>query len=289
LIRTARNILAAAGSAAILAGGMALAGAGAASAATLPTCPGSHCTNNSQGLAGYYGADDNHTHYRYVQTVTTASPTLIKLNGQNANTLGGVGVELCDPNLGIAAQLGVAFYGGSFHVNYLVGKFAAAPDPCANNGIINGYLFRFGNPLGMNNVSPGDQLQLAIWYAPWGHHFHQLSFGVCDITAGVCRQAYSGSHFNLNFWEFGIGAAANSQALTAPADNALDTFSSNMVTCYTCSHQVPITSVSPVNPYGIGGLTEAQFVNGSSQVTMSPNNSLSSGNSFTVYNGSTSA
>jgi hypothetical protein len=288
LIRTARNILAAAGSAAILAGGMALAGAGAASAASLPTCPGSHCMSNPIGAAGYQGTDDNHTHYRYVQTVTTATPQLVNLNGDKATSPGAVGVELCDPNTGFAAQLGLIYVGGTYQVIGLTGYFSSAADPCIQNGFLS-YVQHVRFPLGLNGVSTGDQLQLAIWYAPWGRHFHQLSFGVCDITSGVCRQAYTGTRYTQEFWEFGIGAAATSQTLTAPADNAMDTFSSNMVTCYSCSHMVPITSVSPVNPYGIGGLTEAQFVNSSSQVTMSPNNSLSSGNSFTVYNGSTSA
>jgi hypothetical protein len=290
LIRRATTILAAAGSAAILAGGLSLAGASAASAAAPPQCPGTHCSTNSEGLAGYYGADDNHTHYRYVQTETTASGTLIDLNGELAGTTGGVGVELCDPNLGIAAQLGVAYYAGAFHAAYLVGAFAAADDPCVQNGLINGYVFKYGQPLGLNPVTEGDQLALAIWYDPntGGSHFHQLSFSVCDITAGVCRQAYSGSRFNLNFWEFGIGAAANSQVLTAPADNLLDTFSDNDVTCYTCSRTVPITDVTPVNSFDVGGLTQAQFANISSQITMSPNNSLVSNDTFSVYNGSTS-
>jgi hypothetical protein len=291
LIRTARNILAAAGSAAILAGGMALAGAGAASAATLPNCPTTHCSNDTAGMAGYYGADDNHTHYRYVQTVTTAAPQLVNLNGNyNPNAQGAVGVELCDPNIGFAAQLSLANTPAGYQVRYRVGFFIAPKaDPCIQTGLTQ-FTFQSGNVLGLNGVSTGDQVELAIWYDPntSGHHFHQLSFGACDITAGVCRQAYSGSHFNLNFWEFGIGAITHSSTLTAPADNALDTFSSNMVTCYSCSHMVPITAVSPVNPFGIGGLTESQFLNSSSQVTMSPNNSLSASDDFTVYNGSTS-
>jgi len=287
LIRRARNILVAAGSAAILAGGMSLAGAGAASAASLPICPGSHCTTDSVGMAGYYGADDNHTHYRYVQTVTVAAPTLTALNGVGAKGAAGVGVELCDPNIGFSAQLAVGNIGGTFQAFYLVGFFKNAPDPCVNNGLINGVVFTSGTPLGLNPISPGDVLQLAIWYAPSGHFFHHFVFSVCDVTSQVCRQAETHGPFNLNLWEFGIGAVANNVSLTAPADNPLDTFSSNMVTCYTCSHMVPITAVSPVNPFGIGGLTQAQFANISSQIVMSPNNSLASNNEFTVYNGST--
>jgi len=289
LIRRARYILAAAGTAAVLAGGMALAGAPAASALSLPLCPGTHCSTNAVGLAGYYGADDNHTHYRYVQTVTTAAPTLIALQGVHAakTSIAGVGVELCDPNIGFAAQLGVANIGGTWVVAYLAGFYKAAADPCVQNGLINGVVFQAGTPLGLNTISTNDQLALAIWYAPAGPFFHHLSFSVCDITAGVCRQAYTTGPFNLNFWEFGIGAAANKVSLTAPANNLLDSFSSNEVTCYSCSGAVPITAVTPVNPFGIGGLTQAQFANVSSQIVMSPNNSLTAGNVFSVSNGST--
>ena len=287
MIRRARYILAAAGTAAVLAGGMSLAGAGAASALAPPLCPGTHCATNAVGLGGYYGADDNHTHYRYVQTVTTAAPQLIALNGVGAGSVAGVGVELCDPNIGFAAQLGVANIAGTWEVAYLAGFFKAAADPCVQNGLINGIVFSAGTPLGLNTVSTGDQLALAIWYAPAGPFFHHLSFSVCDITAGVCRQAYTTGPFNLNFWEFGIGAAANTVALTAPANNLLDSFSSNEVTCYSCSGPVPITAVTPVNPFGIGGLTQAQFANVSSQIILSPNNSLTAGNQFSLWNGST--
>ena len=103
MIRKARNILATAGSVAILAGGMALAGAGAASAQTLPSCAsGVNCASNLAGQAGYNGADDNHTHYRYVQTETTAAPQLVNLVGAAG---GSTGVTLCVENTGAVAQL----------------------------------------------------------------------------------------------------------------------------------------------------------------------------------------
>jgi hypothetical protein len=289
LIRRARNILVAAGSAAILAGGMTLAGAGAASAQSLPTCPGTHCSTNAEGVAGYYGAEDGQTHYRYVQTVTTAAPTLVNLNGELASGPGAVGVELCDPNTGIAAQLGLVWTGTAFEAIYLVGRFGpfSAADPCIQNGVLT-HVFKAGIPLLANGISPGDQISLAIFYSPSGRIRHTLSFGVCDITANVCRNATTSSRYNLNFWEFGIGAAANDVVLTAPPLNTLDSFANNMVTCYSCTHQVPITSVVPVASFGVGGLTQAQWANTSSQVVMSPNNSLSAGNTFTLFNGSTS-
>jgi hypothetical protein len=291
LIRRARYILAAAGSAAILAGGMALASAGAASAATLPSCAGgTNCTSGPFGVAGYYGADDNHTHYRFVQTVTVATPQLVNLNGTGDNE-GAVGASLCDPNTGQVAQVSLGFNGVGYQIAYDVGRyFTDAAEPCVQASFAHINPFKSGTLLDFPGVNAGDKIYLAIYYTPGGHHFHQISFGACDITQGVCRQAYSNSRYALNFWEFGIGAFSQRQFLTAPALNLLDNFSSNNVTCYSCAGAVPITSVAPVNPFAIGGLYEAQYVNGSSQVTMSPNDSLSSAtDTFNVYNGSTSA
>lgn len=290
MIRRARNILAAAGTAAILAGGIALAGAGAASAQTLPSCAGGvNCTSSAYGTGGYYGADDNHTHYRFVQTVTVATPQLVNLNGTGDNE-GAVGVGLCDPNTGQAAQISLGYNGTGYQVAYTVGRyFTDTADPCVQNVFAHINPFKSGTLLDIPGVSQGDKIYLAVYYTPGGRHEHQISFGACDITSGVCRQAYSNSRYSLNFWEFGIGAFSNDQFLTAPALNLLDSFSSNQVTCYICSHSVPITSVSPVNAFNIGGLYEAQFTNVSSQVTLSPNDSLSlATDDFTLYNGSTS-
>jgi hypothetical protein len=135
-------------------------------------------------MAGYYGADDNHTHYRYVQTVVTAAPTLNQLNGQTATTLGGVGVELCDPNIGISAQLALADINGTFQAFYLVGAFTAAADPCVSNGLINAIVFRQGTPLGLNAISPGDQLSLAIYYTPGG-----LTYTSCPSASATSPRA----------------------------------------------------------------------------------------------------
>jgi len=289
LIRSVKNILAAAGSVALLAGGMALAGAGSAGAATLPSCAaGFHCQDNSAGLAGYYGADDNHTHFRYVTTEVTATPQLVHLNGDTLARTGQVGVELCDPNSGFAAQLSLGFVNGAYQARYRVGFFLQnAPDQCVQNGFTN-FNFQSGTPLALNGISTGDQLTLAVYYTPSGRHFHQISFGICDVTADVCRQAYNTSPVAVQFFEFGIGAMANNQRLTAPANNPLETFGSSQVTCYSCKGPVPISSVAPVNATNTGGLFETQFVNSSTQVTMSPNDSLS-GSSFEIWNGSTSA
>jgi hypothetical protein len=298
-------MLAAAGSVAILAGGMALAGS--ASAASLPSClNGTRCTETTAtpgsisepgGVAGYYGADDNHTHYRFVQTVVTASPQLIDVNGPLSSKYypATVGDELCDPNDGVNAQISLGYTATfGWQVFYVVGKFPVSPsggsaDPCIQDNYLanGGSIYRVGTLLGLTGVSEGDQIYLGIYYTPGGHHEHQLSFGACDITSGECRQAYTSTRYSLNFWEFGIGAFAPAEVLTGGAVNLFDTFSYDQVTCYSCSHAVNVSAVQPVNQFGIGGLYEAEFANSSSQVVMSPNDSLS-GAKFSMFNGSTS-
>ncbi len=299
MIRKTTTMLAAAGSVAFLVGGMALTGS--ASAQTLPSCAtGVRCTTDvaapgslgeDGGVAGYYGADDNHTHYRFVQTTVTASPQLVDLNGPLSSEIypATVGDELCDPNDGITAQISLGFGpNGKYDVAYIVGKYPKAADPCIQNNFqTSGSIFRDGSLLALNGINPGDKVYLGIYYTPTGRHVHQLSFGACDETTGICRQAYTSSRFQLEFWEFGIGAFVPASVLTGGAVNHFETFSSSDVTCYSCSGAVPISSVSPVNSFGAGGLYEAQFANSSSQVVLSPNDTLS-GDTFNMFNGSTS-
>jgi hypothetical protein len=275
-----------------------------AGAQSLPDCAAGasaadHCTTDvaapgslgeDGGVAGYYGADDNHTHYRYVGTVVTAAPELVDLSGTVVGDLGflpSVGDELCDPNDGVTAQISMGYVAGKFEVFYIVGKYPPNADPCIQNSFqTSGAVFKTGTLLLDNGISVNDQVFLGIYYDPSGTHKHQLSFGVIDATSGVSRQAWTSTHA-LNFWEFGIGAFTPGNVLTGGAVNKFETFSQNEVTCYSCAGAVPVTSVSPVNPFGAGGLYEAQFANSSSQVVMSPNDTLTPG-SFTMFNGSTS-
>jgi hypothetical protein len=294
-------MLAAAGSVAFLVGSMGLTGS--ASAATLPSCAtGVHCSDNTAepgsifengGVAGYYGADDNHTHYRFVQTTVTATPQLIDLNGPESSEAypATVGDELCDPNDGITAQISLGFWDDEYQVGYYVGKGdtgTGISDPCIQDNFVNGSInvFKVGNLLQDIGINAGDKVYLAIYYTPGGRHEHQLSFGACDETTGVCRQAYSNSRFQLEFWEFGIGSFLPLSVLTAGATNEFETFGTDYVTCYTCAHPVEISTVSPVGNLG-GGLYEAEFSNSGSQVVLTPNDTLS-GASFNEYNGSTS-
>ena len=140
----------------LVAGGTGAAFAPAASAISLPSCstvdPGTapnfvnsqHCWYNlTTGNAGYLGADDNHTHYRYVTTDLFNTPQLVDLNGTSKQ--GVVGDELCDPNNhaygagGWAAEIGLFGNGGTAGhskntVFYAAGFWASgAPDPCVNN------------------------------------------------------------------------------------------------------------------------------------------------------------
>ena len=286
MIRKARNILATAGSVAILAGGMALAGAGAASAATLPSCAGGvNCASNFTGAAGYNGADDNHTHYRYVQTETTAAAQLVNLDG---NLGGSTGVTLCDENTGSVAQLSLgAIAPGVYRLAYTVGHFPLGnAEPCVQNagGFIN--IFRTGTLLQFTGISTGDKIFLSIAYNRGPHP--TIKFSAADITTSVFRSA-TVHVFAKSFTEFGIGAKTDNPHLTAPPNNPLAAFLINQVACYSCAHQVNITTVSPVNPFNIGGLYESQLINGSFQPTMSPLDSLAvSTDAFGVQNGSTS-
>jgi hypothetical protein len=299
LIRKVSTMLAAAGSVAFLVGSMGLTGT--ASAASLPSCAtGVRCTTFTAtpgsitepgGVAGYYGADDNHTHFRFAQTTVSANPQLIDLNGPLSSEIypATTGVDLCDPNDGITAQISLGYWDNEFQVGYYVGKGAPASDPCTQDNLVAHQIniFKVGTLLGLVGINPGDKVYLGIYYTPSGKHQHQLSFGACDETTGVCRQAYTSSRFQLEFWEFGVGTFLPVSVLTGGADNEFETFTATDVTCYSCAHMVPISSVAPVNSFGAGGLYESQTANSSSQVVLSPKDSLS-GDTFSEWNGSTS-
>jgi len=300
LIRKARNILATAGSVAILAGGMALAGAGAASAQTLPSCLNSiNCASNLAGAAGYNGADDSHTHYRYVSTETTAAPGLINLNGGNAvdgSQAGTTGVTLCDENTGQVAQLALGYFTlapattPAYHLAYGVGHYQlGAAEPCVQSaGLAKINIFRSGFLLNFTGINGGDKLVLSIAYT--GGRHPSIKFGVFDLTSpsgGVFRSATLNTR-PKSFTEFGIGATSRNTQLTAVIPGlGVAAFLGNQVACYSCGSNVPITSVSPVNPFNTGGLYESQLVNISGDPIMSPLDSLAvSTDAFGIQNGS---
>jgi hypothetical protein len=311
-MRIRQAILAGASALALLGGTAALAGT--AQAIPLPSCtttdpgpgsppnyvPSQHCWYNTDiGNAGYLGANDNHTHYRYVTADVANSPSLVDLNGTGGS--GTVGTELCDPNDhagghgGWAAEIGLFGNGGVAHqsnmVFYAAGFWASgAPDPCANNLPLvtdpnsttncppggTGSVFGTSPAVfcgSLGTVNPGDQLDnLAVYYVPptWASHKLDISFGFCDVTGGFCRQAYTHKPVVVNLWEFGIGAFSENTLLGNPPITPMETFGNTMVTCYACAHAVPIIDVQPVNGLGIGGLVAGQTTNGSGNATMSP-------------------
>ena len=292
-----------------------------AQAASLPSCSSSyHCTANPVGTstsgpgneAGYYGKNDNQTHYRYVQTITQAEPSLLNLSTTNGE-VAGAGAQLCATSSNFGAQTGVVGVPGTtpgtvdYEVLWAYGSLPALPanfvDPCIQSGLLQPDIDNTHCPLGgsatfglvtcgrfnIGTIATGDHILAAVYYTPGSNHHHQISFGDCVVETGNCDQAYSQHTVTEEFTEFGIGAFSP-LSFTAPPDNLLDTFASNEVTCYSCPHMVPITAVTPVNQIGAGGLYEADVINGSSQPVLSPNDSLSAGaDTFAVYNGSTSS
>lgn len=262
------------------------------------------------GIAGYYGADDNWTHYRFTQMTTQATPQLVNLNGTLVP--GAVGTTLCDPNINYAAQVGLLWDPngtgtptvGSYRVFWAIGQFApnTFADSCSQAGFVK-TLVKTGPggslkcptfwDCGSFNlaISQNDLVQLSIYYTPTHNgHFHQVSFGAADVSSGVARQAYSFGKYNLNFWEAGDGAVnGNTAVLTAPDINPLAPVTGAVVTCYSCSHQTPLFDVQSVT--GLGGLTQVTQVNTSSQPIFGasvPSAYPSSQENFNLLNGSTS-
>jgi hypothetical protein len=139
-------------------------------------------------------------------------------------------------------------------------------------------------------VNTGDVLSdVAVYYTPGGSHFHDTSFGFCDVTQGYCRQAYAPHSVSLNFWEVGVGVFSGNQTLTAPALLNLAQFTQTSMNCYSCKAMYrPISVIQPVNSTGTGGLEQVEDVNNSGQEVLGPDNSLDLNGDFTMFNGSTS-
>lgn len=234
---------------------------------------------NTAGESGYYVNDNGHTRIRDAQSTVKVTAQIKNLNGL-LNNEGAVGNELCDPNTGYAAQIGVLWDGSKFQVEYGYGTLNPNDDACIQSGLLNGLtshiLFTGLHP------ALGDSVHLDVFFQPYNWHY--LQFTACDTTQDICRQAkvFTGWH---DFYEAGIGAVTNNTLLTAPANNLLDTFTQTSFNYYSSTH--PFNSILvPVH----WELKEANFVNASSQVTMSPNDSLTpDGKAFNLFEGSTSA
>lgn len=286
-------------------------GALAAAAATGSSVPVYNVSVGSSagGVAGYYGADDGHTHWRYVQAVVTVSQSLVNLNGSNTSSpKAGEGAELCDENfdngLGDAAQIGVFWNPdggpsgtGDYEVRYGFGDFSPAPspidvwdDPCIQGGVIAAGL---NDRLLANTVlHVGDKILVSVYYDPAasGHGEHEIQFSATDESQLNEHRSAVLAERAQSFTEYGIGVvSAPGVTLTAPALNLVGLIGHAAVNFYSSDKPAfPVTSGKPY--YGYGGLTEVQYVNGSGQTLMSPNGSLSVTDgdaSFSVYEGST--
>lgn len=262
---------------------VAAAAAGTAFAAATPAHAdpaGVPVVQNAAGEAGYFANDNGQTRFRDVRAQVNVTNQIKNLNGA-VNNLGGVGVELCDPNSGYAAQLGVQWNGTGFVVQYGHGLLGNMADPCIQSGLVSN-----PTPLSPLAIHPatGDHLQFEIYYSPTGKH-HTITFNVCDTTQDVCRQAQI--HVSAkNFYEAGIGVVSNSGViLTAPALNPLVSFTNCAFNYYSSTKNWNSIFV-PAH----WKLDRSDWVNSSSQVIMSSNGSLDpGGHAFTMSNGSTSS
>lgn len=274
--------LAAAGAvgAALLAGGTVAAAPAVMAAPTVV-----QINNTTVGEAGYYANDNTMTRFRDVQATTVVKNTFKQLNGASATAPGGIGDELCNDNTNFAAQLGIEWNGTQFLIEWNDGTLTdpaaeTITDPCAQDGLLNnGSGITFPHP-----IIPvvGDTLKFEIFYQPTGHHYFQ--FKVTDVTQNrsEVKQVFTGPH---NLYEFGIGVLTNDATLTGGAVNLLNTFTATSANYYSATK-----AQNSIDVPAHWDLEEAQLENGSSQVTLSPDNSLNAaGTSFSLFEGSTSA
>ena len=273
--------------AAAAAAALAIGGASVAHATAIPLINVS-VGSSAGGVSGYYGADDGHTNWRYVQTTVTASPTLENLNGVSSTSLGAVGVTLCNENTGVSAQIGLYDNGGKYGVAYDEGTLPTAfDDPCVDAGLINPDILAAPQLLSSlaGGIHAGDKILVSIYYDPSGRHDHALQFSATDLSRVNEHRSATESIHATSFTEYGIGVVSDASSVTAALNNNLETFTASDVNFY--------SSVKPAFPisqeksfYGYAGLSQVQYVNVSDQPEISPNSSLS-GASFTVFEGST--
>ena len=275
--------------AAAAAAALAIGGASVAHAAAIPLINVS-VGSSAGGVSGYYGADDGHTNWRYVQTIVTASPTLKNLNGVSSSSLGAVGVTLCNENTGTSAQIGLYDNGGHFGVAYDEGTLPTSfDDPCIDAGLINPAITSAPQLLSSlgGGIHSGDKILVSIYYNPasTGHGRHELQFSATDLSRVNEHRSATLSIHSTFFTEYGIGVVSDAATVTAATNNNLESFTSSDVNFYSSAKPAfPISQEKAF--YGYAGLSQVQYVNVSDQPEISPVSSLS-GASFTVFEGST--
>jgi hypothetical protein len=244
--------------------------------------------SSAGGVSGYYGADDGHTNWRYVQTTVTASPTLENLNGVSSSSLGAVGVTLCNENTGVSAQIGLYDNGGHFGVAYDEGTLPTSfDDPCIDAGLINPSILSAPQLLSSlaGGIHAGDRILVSIYYDPAGRSHHELQFSATDLSRANEHRSATETISAAAFTEYGIGVVSDAATVTAATNNNLETFSASDVNFYSSTKPAfPISQEKSF--YGYAGLSQVQYVNVSDQPEISPVSSLSGAN-FTVFEGST--
>ena len=286
--------------------GLALSGslAGASSASAALTTPMISNGPSGPGEAGFFVNDNGSTKIRDVQASLVVTSTMEDLNGSNTDP-GGVGVELCNDNTGYAAQLGVEWDGTKdafvAEYNYVDDPVLGTPylaatvnsnsdtDPCVEGGLLNdGVGQTFSSFLNATPVTApgaihvGDTLHFEIYYDPWGHR-HSLKFEVQDLTQNITR-VQTVKVPAQDFYEAGIGVLTENQSLTGGAVNLISAFTGTSFNWY-CNKGTPPDSILSSH----WDTEEAVFINSSNQVTLTPAPLNTSGTSFEMLEGSTSA
>jgi hypothetical protein len=206
------------------AAGLAMA-AGPASAA-LSTAP---IVTSTNGTAGYYQFDGSAENS--ISTTLTLTPQALNLvPGVNADA---AGIQLCDPNTGTAAQLGVIrnVAANTFSVRYAYGVLAGTSvDPCVGDGVLSS-----SSPLApgaLATLSDTDSVFLSIKVARTHHGSTttapKVAFQVTDNGAAiptVWTQTVS-TTTAFSPYECGFGTQRTLAMLAAaiPLPNTLVTF-----------------------------------------------------------------
>lgn len=264
--------------------------------------------HSASGTAGYLLADDGHTHYRYLQAFVTASSALESISVNSApgatpattTSAGAEGVELCDENTGVAAQVGLWFdkARGQYLVSYAYGTLPPnlTGDACASNllgtlsdtgagpviTVSTGATLTSSGTFSVTQPGPpivaGDSVYVGVFYNPHairGTHGmqHELAFGV--TSEGIHRNFVT-SVPSVPFTEAGAGAFTPD--LVATAFPAIQ-FTGVREHFYSDTH--PAASISVVKGfYGYGGITPVSLANG--EVTLSPT-PLTADGSFSLH------
>jgi hypothetical protein len=252
---------------AVLAAGT--AAAGGLFLATASASTGTPVTNTS-GEAGYFVQHWDNWHIRDAHSAFVVTRAMEDLGG-TGSTVSAVGDELCNPENGDAAQLGLVYgvNGSGFQVAFdagvlhrLNGPTSAGQNQCDDGGLITDPATLRNSPHGGIALGPGavandggitinvgDQLVTDLYYNPSSP---EIQVTVQDVTQGVEEQYFiNGDPWHgrghvgqrsrhgqykmpaQQFYSAGIGVLdAEAPALVAPAVNPLVTFTDATFTNY---------------------------------------------------------